>query len=75
MVDMIISNAKLLGRAQGMVEALSGCTHEAAVSAVKLAGNDIKKAVLIAMGLTIEQATHALDAHGGNLRGAIGAMR
>jgi N-acetylmuramic acid 6-phosphate etherase len=75
MVDMVISNEKLLGRAQNMVEALSGCSPSAAVTAVKLAGNDIKKAVLIAMGLTVEQATQALATNAGNLRQAIGALK
>ncbi len=75
MVDMVISNEKLLHRAHDMVEALTDCTAEVAVAAVKTADGNIKKAVLIAMGLGVSDATDALGANGDNLRTVIEHMK
>jgi N-acetylmuramic acid 6-phosphate etherase len=74
MVNMIVSNEKLLHRAQGMVSTLTGCKDAIADTALDTAGGDIKKAVLIAMGLTLVQATDLLDKHGENLRWAIDSL-
>ncbi len=71
MVDMVISNEKLLGRAHGMVSLLSGCPEPVAVQAVATARNDIKTAVLIARGLEAEAATALLARHHGVLRQAL----
>ena len=75
MVDMVISNEKLLQRAHGMVETLTDCTAQAAAAAVEAAGGNIKKAVLIAMGLNIKDATGALATNGDNLRNAIASLK
>ena len=75
MVDMVISNEKLLHRAHDMVEALTDCTTEVAVAAVKTADGNIKKAVLIAMGLSRSDATEMLASNGDNLRTAIEHMK
>jgi N-acetylmuramic acid 6-phosphate etherase len=74
MVNMIVSNDKLLHRAHGMVSTLTGCKPALADTALETAGGDIKKAVLIAMGLTLVQATDLLDKHGENLRWAIDSL-
>jgi N-acetylmuramic acid 6-phosphate etherase len=74
MVDMVISNEKLEGRGRGMVAQLTGCTTETAAAALDAAGNDIKLAVLIAQNVNEDRARALLDAHGGNLRGAIDAL-
>ena len=71
MVNMVISNEKLRHRARGMVETLTDCTADVAAAAVETAGGDIKKAVLIAMGLSAAAATDALATHNDNLRLAI----
>ncbi len=71
MVDMVISNDKLLNRARGMVETLTDCSAAASEAAVEAAGGNIKKAVLIAMGLSTEAATQTLASNGDNLRRAI----
>jgi N-acetylmuramic acid 6-phosphate etherase len=71
MVDMQISNAKLLARGQAMVETLTGCSAADAASALALAGNDIKAAVLIALGDNAERAAARLAAHDGVLRAAL----
>lgn len=74
MVNMVISNDKLLGRAHGMVASLAGCKDATAVSAVGTAKGDIKTAVLIALGLSLEDARAKLRAHDDNLRSAIEDM-
>jgi N-acetylmuramic acid 6-phosphate etherase len=74
MVNMVISNEKLLQRAHGMVAKLTNCSDTAAIAAVQATGGDIKKAVLIAMGLSVAEATDRLAAHGENLRQVIEAM-
>jgi N-acetylmuramic acid 6-phosphate etherase len=71
MVDMVISNDKLLHRAHQMVRTLSGCAEGPAVAAVAAAGNDIKKAVLIARGIAIDDAEDLLARNGRILRRAI----
>ncbi|MEQ1510010.1 MAG: N-acetylmuramic acid 6-phosphate etherase [Sphingopyxis sp.] len=74
MVDMVISNDKLLARAHGIVQQLTGCNHDTAVEAVAAGGRDIKAAVLIAMGLPPEGAHRLLGEHGGMLRSAIESL-
>lgn len=74
MVDMVISNEKLLGRAHGIVQALTRCSEAEAIAALERAGNDIKKAVLIAYGKTPDEADRTLEAHGGILRDAVEAL-
>jgi N-acetylmuramic acid 6-phosphate etherase len=74
MVDMVISNDKLLNRAYGIVQSLTDCSEASAIQAVQAANHDIKRAVLIAMGQTPPQAAALLDAHHGILRDAITAL-
>jgi N-acetylmuramic acid 6-phosphate etherase len=74
MVDMVISNDKLLKRAHGIVQSLSHCSEAEAIKAVWLADNNIKLAVLIALGQTPEVASALLHAHKGILRDAIKAL-
>jgi N-acetylmuramic acid 6-phosphate etherase len=74
MVDMVISNDKLLHRAQGIVQSLTYCSPEEAATAIATANHDIKQAVLIAMGRSAEQAEALLDHNSGLLRGAIDAL-
>ncbi|MCO4092614.1 MAG: N-acetylmuramic acid 6-phosphate etherase [Sphingorhabdus sp.] len=71
MVDMVISNDKLLNRAFGIVKALSNCSEAVAMEAVVLAQNDIKTAVLIALGKDPAAAAQLLREHGGILRDAV----
>lgn len=73
MVDMVISNEKLLNRAFGIVSTLSNCSEDVAIKAVHLAGNDIKTAVLIALGKDPADAAALLREHGGILRDAVEA--
>jgi N-acetylmuramic acid 6-phosphate etherase len=71
MVDMQISNDKLLKRAQAIVASLAACPDDVAARALEATGRNIKAAVLVAMGDTPEQAMARLDAHDGILRSVI----
>ncbi len=73
MVNMVISNEKLRQRALVMVESLSGCDSVVAEQALKVAGGNIKKAVLVARGQSAETATSVLLACDDDLRCAIDA--
>lgn len=75
MVDMQISNDKLLARAQAMVAALAACSPEMAARALEQTGRNIKAAVLVAMGDTPAGAAQRLAVHDGRLRAALAAMR
>jgi N-acetylmuramic acid 6-phosphate etherase len=75
MVDMVISNAKLLDRAQRMVAAIAACEPATAAAAVEVANRNIKKAVLVAKGVSVEDAGPMLDRHQGLLRSALAALK
>lgn len=72
MVDMRISNAKLLARGVAMVSELAGVDEAAARHALEAAGRSVKAAVLVARGATPDAAAQWLAAAGGDLRAAIG---
>jgi N-acetylmuramic acid 6-phosphate etherase len=75
MVDMVISNDKLLKRAFGIVATLANCNEATAINAVEAANHNIKKAVLIAIGHSLAEASALLDAHHGILRDALESVR
>jgi N-acetylmuramic acid 6-phosphate etherase len=70
MVDVVPSNAKLVARAKGIVQALTGSAAAEAEVLWTRAGGDLKLAVLLGDGLELEQARARLAAAGGNLRRA-----
>ena len=73
MVAMRVSNAKLLRRARAMVQDLTGVAPDAAADALERGDNDIRRAVLIARGMTPDDAAALLDRHHGRLDAAIAA--
>jgi N-acetylmuramic acid 6-phosphate etherase len=75
MVDMIISNDKLLLRAIGIVSTIAKCSKDDARKALRLANKDIKAAILIAMGQNHDNAIRLLNDNNGILRRAIEALR
>ena len=75
MVDMVISNEKLLLRGQDIVATIAGCDLATAAAALHSTQNNIKLAVLVAMGKTVHDATALLSAHHGVLRMTIAALR
>lgn len=75
MVNMRVSNEKLLHRGREMVRDIAGVDMAAAADALDAAGREIKPAVLIALGATDAQARQALAQAGGDLSRAITAWR
>jgi N-acetylmuramic acid 6-phosphate etherase len=71
MVDMIISNDKLLKRGQDMVREITGCSDRVAANALDAANRDIKKAVLIVRGMSADDAAALLARHSQILRAAL----
>ena len=71
MVNMQVSNAKLLARGQAMVRDLAGVDQAVAEATLAAAGNDIKLAVLLAKGLEPEAARALLERSHFNLRTAL----
>ena len=60
MVDMIVSNQKLKHRAIGIVSEIASCSAEIAENALNTAENDIKTAVLVSLGYSLEQSKSTL---------------
>lgn len=75
MVDMRVSNRKLRARAIGIVATISGTDARAAETALDLARTNIKRAVLLAMGVAEREADDLLARSGGDLRAAIAQLR
>lgn len=71
MVNMRASNAKLRKRAARIVAGLAGCDADAAARALAAADNDLRLAVMIAMGRPKDASIAALAASQGNLRQAL----
>jgi glucosamine--fructose-6-phosphate aminotransferase (isomerizing) len=74
MVDMRATNAKLRRRAEAVVTALAGCSPADAARFVETADGDVKRAVLLAHGMSAPEATRLLDQRGGNLRMALNSF-
>jgi N-acetylmuramic acid 6-phosphate etherase len=70
MVDVVPTNAKLVARAKGIIQSLTGCAPASASALWERAGGDLKIAVLLADGLGLDEAKARLAAAGGNLRRA-----
>lgn len=67
MVNMRISNEKLAQRARRMVATLAGIDEARAEDALELADKDLRRAVLIARGLSPQDAADRLARAGGDL--------
>lgn len=74
MVDMRIANAKLRARAQAMVGDLAGVDARRAAQALAATGQAVKPAVLVACGLSPEEAGALLRRYDGDLRRALEAL-
>jgi N-acetylmuramic acid 6-phosphate etherase len=71
MVNMRASNEKLRQRARQMVATLAETDEERAAAALADAGNDLRQAVLIARGLSPQEAADRLGSAGGDLGKAL----
>jgi N-acetylmuramic acid 6-phosphate etherase len=74
MVSMRISNRKLRARASAMVSAISDVDVAVAEKALELAADDIKLAVLIALGAEPAEGDAALRSAAGDLRKAVASL-
>ncbi|MQR97609.1 N-acetylmuramic acid 6-phosphate etherase [Gluconobacter aidae] len=74
MVDMRVVNAKLEKRAARMVQDLAGGTPEEIEAALRASRQNVKRAILIRSGLTMEEAETALTQHAGDLRAVMAAQ-
>lgn len=73
MVNMRISNEKLALRARRMVATLAGTDEAQAADALARADNDLRRAVLVARGLSPRDAAARLASAGGDLGSALTA--
>jgi len=71
MVDMRARNAKLRRRAEAIVAEILRCPEADAARHLRQANGDVKTAVLVGLGLGVNEAARLLQRHGGNLRSAI----
>jgi N-acetylmuramic acid 6-phosphate etherase len=74
MVNMRISNEKLLQRARRMVATLAGTDEAQAADALTKADNDLRRAVLVARGLEPQDAAERLARAGGDLGSVLAAL-
>ena len=76
MVNVVADNDKLVRRATGIVETISGADAATSATALKDAGGQVKPAVLLASGASSPaDAETCLSASGGNLRKALERLR
>lgn len=74
MVNMRISNEKLFQRARRMVATLAGIDEARAADALELADKDLRRAVLIARGLSPQDAADRLANANGDLGDALASL-
>ncbi|PHR90865.1 MAG: N-acetylmuramic acid 6-phosphate etherase [Robiginitomaculum sp.] len=74
MVDMVVSNKKLEGRAVNMICDITKCSKKTARSSLNDANENIKMAVLIALGQSSESAEQIIKQASGNLRTALALL-
>lgn len=75
MVGLRADNAKLRGRAEGIVAAIAGVAAEAAGAALATAGGEVRTAIMLASGADgLEDARNRLAATGGFLRPALAGL-
>jgi len=74
MVEMRVSNDKLLARAKAMVSALAEVDEVTAARALAEGGNSIKSGILLARGMSASQAEDLLERHDRNLGRALDAL-
>jgi N-acetylmuramic acid 6-phosphate etherase len=73
MVDLKVTNEKLVQRARGIVSKVAGVSEDEAAHLLAQTHNEVKPAIVMALlGVTPEEARARLDAAGGMLRQVIG---
>ena len=75
MVNVHPNNEKLRARGVSILQAITGVGHEEAQQALRTAGNNVPRAlVMLKSGISRRQAATLLKTHGGNVRQAIAAV-
>ena len=74
MVGMGMSKDKLQWRAERMVFELAGGTDEEVRDALRLVGGNVKRAVLVRKGVSVEKIETLLQAHNGNLHTVLASL-
>ena len=74
MVHLRASNEKLKRRAVAIIAAIVECSNEEAARHLESAGGDVKSAILLGFGLSIDEIPDVLERHRGNLRAALGEI-
>jgi len=74
MVDLQAVNQKLVRRSESILRRLTGRSHEQACEALRQANGNVKLAVLLLHGCSLQQATNVLDRARGQLRAALAAI-
>jgi len=76
MVNVIADNAKLRGRARGIVVGVTGVSEERAAQCLEVADGSVKTAIALAAGADgVESANQLLAKHNGKLRPVLDALR
>jgi len=71
MVHLRARNTKLKQRGRAIIAEIVGCTDEEAARYLENAGGDVKSAILLGFGLTVDKAVDILERHQGNLRAVL----
>jgi N-acetylmuramic acid 6-phosphate etherase len=71
MVHLRARNAKLKRRGKAIVAEIVGCSDDEATRYLQNAGGDVKSAILLGFGLTLDKAADLLQRHQGNLRAVL----
>ncbi len=71
MVHLRVRNKKLERRGRAIVALIVGCSEEEATRHLREAGGDVKNAILLGLGLSLDEAAERLERHRGNLRAVL----
>jgi len=71
MVHLRARNAKLKRRGEAIIAAIVGCSDDEAARYLESAGGDVKSAILLGFGLSIDKVGEVLNRHRGNLRAVL----
>jgi N-acetylmuramic acid 6-phosphate etherase len=71
MVHLRVRNAKLKRRGKAIIAEIVGCSDDEAARHLENAGGDVKSAILLGFGLSVDKAADVLQRYQGNLRAVL----